>query len=363
MIFNDALSSLKYFTGRPLPHPAYLIFFVTSKCVGKCRHCFYWESLNQPEDPLTVAEVEKVAGSMGRLLQVTFTGGEPFLREDLPELVAVFARLNRVYHLGLATSGFHPDRVESGVRKILDSCRESRITVGLPIEGPAELNDEIRGVKGFYERTTETLSRLKSLKRSHRRLTLLVDITASGFNRGRLLETYELVRDRLQPDHINLILTRGVPREGSAKDLDPEEAALLLTRMEDDIRKGLVAGYSFFGKLLHAKDIVLRRMALDIYSRQAYRLPCQAGRVAGVLMPEGDVFPCELWSEPIGNAREQNYDLSAIWQSPQARAARAQILDSRCVCYHQCFLSNTIFFNLRSWPEMIKEWLRIMAGR
>ncbi len=350
---------MKLFTGAPLPHPAYLIFFVTSRCVGKCRHCFYWERINQPENPLSLEEIEKVAASMGQLLQVTFTGGEPFLREDFPEIVEVFHRKNRVYHLGIATSGFHPERVEAGVRQILERCRGPNLTVGLPIEGPPELNDDIRGVKGFYERTTDALARLTALKARWPRLTILIDITASGFNRGRLMETYVLARDMLGPDHINLILTRGVTREEGAKDLDPAEVAQVLAAMEADARSGRVRGYSFFGKLLHAKDIVLRRMALDIFQNDTYSLPCAAGRIAGVLMPEGDVYPCELWDQSSGNVRDHDYSLPAVWTSEKARQAREQIISSRCVCYHQCFLSNTIFWNLKSWPAMIKEWVKI----
>lgn len=354
------LSSLNLFTGRELAHPAYLIFFVTSKCMGRCRHCFYWESINQAEDPLSLDEVEQVASSMGKLLQVTFTGGEPFLRDDFPDLVKIFYRRNSLYHLGVATSGFHPDRVESGIGQILDECPNARVTVGLPIEGPAPLNDEIRGAPGFFERTTETLYRLRAFKSRHPRLTLLIDITASGFNRGRLIETYELVRDQLSPDMINVILTRGAPREESAKRLDPGEVSALFSLMERDIGSGKVPGYRFFSRLLHAKDIILRRMALDIYQNDTFHLPCQAGRVAGVIMPEGRLYPCELWPEPIGSLREAGYDLPALWRSEQAKKIRRRIVDSRCTCYHQCFLSNSIFWNLKSWPGIMREWARIV---
>ncbi len=361
MDFKTAITSLKYFGRGPLSHPTYLIFFVTSKCSGRCKHCFYWESLNKEESPLTPEEVEKVSASMGPLLQVTFTGGEPFLRDDFPRLVETFYRNNKVYHLGIATNGFHPERVGAGMKQILEACPRSNVTVGLPIEGPPELNDEIRGRENFFKRTAESLERLRALKRAHPNLTILVDVTASAFNAGRLVETYKLVRDEIKPDAINLILTRGVPMEEGARELDTDEVAKVYNLMEEDIRKGAVRGYGFFSGLLHAKDVILRRMALDIYRSGSYHLPCEAGRVAGVLLPEGEVFPCELWPEPIGSVRESGYDFPALWNSEKARAIRGEILSSRCSCYHQCFLSNTIFFNLRSWPSILWEYARIQA--
>ncbi|MFO8058747.1 MAG: radical SAM protein [bacterium] len=363
MDLKTATSFLKLFGKGEIPHPAYLIFFVTSRCMGRCRHCFYWEHINQEEAVLTPEEVEKVAGSMGPLLQVTFTGGEPFLREDFTDLVKIFYRKNQLYHIGIATSGFHPERAEAGAKEILKMCTGSNLTVGLPVEGPRELNDYIRGVEGFYDRTNETISRLKTLKDANPRLTLLVDITASGFNRGRLLETYHHVRDDLCPDMINVILTRGVPREEGGRDLDPREVETLFTVMEKDARSGRISGYQFFSRLLHAKDIVLHRMALDIYCHGTYHLPCEAGRVAGVLLPEGDVYPCELWEEPMGNVRESGHDLPAVWTSERARRIRREILESRCTCYHQCFLSNTIFWNPAAWPGIMKEWAKVVTKK
>ncbi len=363
MDLKTAASYLKLFGKGATRHPSYLIFFVTSRCMGRCRHCFYWEHINREEDVLTREEVEKVASSMGPLLQVTFTGGEPFLRDDFPELIKIFYEKNKLYHIGIATSGFHPSRVEEGVKEVLASCPDANLTVGLPIEGDSELNDYIRGVDGFYKRTTETISRLQGLKKEHPRLTLLVDITASGFNRGRLAETYRHVRDDLNADMINVILTRGVPREEGGRDLDPREVEELFKQMESDARQGKVPGYRFFGRLLHAKDIVLHRMALDIYRTSSYHLPCQAGRVAGVLYPEGDVYPCELWDGPLGNVRENGYDLPSIWTSERAARIRREILEGRCTCYHQCFLSNTIFWNLAAWPAIVREWAKVAVRK
>ena len=356
------IQSLRFapcFLHRPAHHPIYLIFFVTSKCMGRCAHCFYWSRLNREENPLSLEEVDRIAGSMGRLLQVTFTGGEPFLRPDFPLLVKSFYYYNRPVHLAIATSGFHPDQVVAGVSELLRDCPKSRLTVGLPIEGEAELNDRIRGVPGFFERTRATLQRLKNLKKQNPRLTVLVDLTASALNQDHLLPTYNFVRRDLRPDVINLILVRGQPRDPAAANLDPAKIEKVLKVMEDDIRLGLVKGFQFFGGLLHAKDILVRRLALDIYRDREPLLPCTAGELAGVILPEGELMPCELLPDSFGNLRERGYDVPGLWDSEAGRQIRRQIADTRCACWHQCFLSPSLFFNPRLLPRLFREWLRI----
>ena len=69
--------------------PVSLIFFVTSKSNLLCKHCFYWEELNLPKNELSLEEIEKVARSLPNLLTVSLTGGEPYLRPDLPQIVAL----------------------------------------------------------------------------------------------------------------------------------------------------------------------------------------------------------------------------------------------------------------------------------
>ena len=331
--------------------------------MGRCKHCFYWDHINQQESPLTIEEIDKIAGSMGRIYQLILTGGEPFLREDFTDLVERFYVHNKVYHLGVATSGYYPERIEKDVRRLLKNCPELKITVGLPIEGPAELNDEIRGIPGFYERTAETLFRLKKLKQHAPQLNVLIDITISAFNSGRLVETYKHILNQLGPDLINAILTRGNPRDPDANKIDIDEVTKLFSLMEEDIKNGHMKGYGFLSKLLHAKDIILRQTASDIYKNNTYYLPCQAGRTIGVLMPEGDVYSCELWKKPIGNLREFDYDFPSLWKSENALKIRDEILTTQCTCYHQCFLSNTLFWNLKSWPRLLVEWTRIKSSK
>ncbi len=350
---------LKYFLPISPSHPIYLLFFITARCMGRCEHCFYWKELNQPKKELSLEEIEKISKNMGKLLQLTITGGEPLLREDLKQAFKIFYQYNRPFNLGLATSGFYPEKLEKLAQWVLENLKESNFTIGLPIEGPKEINDKIRGVEGFFDRTVESVFRLRELKKRFSKLTILIDITASSYNQDYLEQTYYLVRDELKPDLINLIIIRGEPKKKEAKNLNPEKIEKAIKLLEKEAREGKIKGYGFYSRLLLAKDNLLRRVALEIFEGKRPRLRCEAGRLVGVIYPEGDVYPCELLDMPLGSLREVDYDIRKIWRSAQAKKARQWIKKNHCRCYHQCFLSPSLFFDPLYLPLLIKEYLAI----
>ena len=55
--------------------PVYLLVFVTARCDARCGHCFYWQELNSGKRELALEEYERLARSLGPVLQVTLTGG------------------------------------------------------------------------------------------------------------------------------------------------------------------------------------------------------------------------------------------------------------------------------------------------
>ena len=67
----------------------YFIFFVTTKCNESCKHCFYHEHLNQ-KDEMSLQEIEQMVGKLGKVQVLLLSGGEPFLRKDLYEVIKLF---------------------------------------------------------------------------------------------------------------------------------------------------------------------------------------------------------------------------------------------------------------------------------
>src|SRR4026208_878235 len=87
-----------------------LIFFVTSHCNATCDTCFYWEDLNRPGD-LSWEEIVKLSETTPPLTDLWCSGGGPWLRKDLAEIIAPFVQNNGVRHINLPTNGLKPARI------------------------------------------------------------------------------------------------------------------------------------------------------------------------------------------------------------------------------------------------------------
>ena len=87
-------SRLKDSLLNPLFNPnklGYIILYVTNRCNFRCDFCFYYAEIDKGRKPteLTLNEIDKLTKSAGRLVQLSMTGGEPFLRKDFAELTDI----------------------------------------------------------------------------------------------------------------------------------------------------------------------------------------------------------------------------------------------------------------------------------
>ena len=81
MKFTDKLGYLRYLVDKRGMQPVYMILGLTYDCNSFCRTCFNWEQLRKnKEHELSLEELQKTFASMGDLLFVVMSGGEPFLR-------------------------------------------------------------------------------------------------------------------------------------------------------------------------------------------------------------------------------------------------------------------------------------------
>ena len=176
--------------------PLQLIFFVTSKCNLRCRHCFYWKELESyQKKELILSEIEKIAkNSKLNLLWLSLTGGEPFLRLDLAEIIKAFCRYGKVANISIPTNAQLKENTFNITKKILRLCPSTYISVNVSLEGLEKTHDKIRGSKGSFSKALKTFSELKKLK-TFSNFGLSIQMTITRENQKELKKLYVYVRD------------------------------------------------------------------------------------------------------------------------------------------------------------------------
>jgi cyclic pyranopterin phosphate synthase len=165
---------------------------VTDKCNFRCTYCMPAEGLQWlgRDEILSFEEITRLVRLLARLgvEEVRLTGGEPLVRRDLPQLVAMLAAVDGVEDLSLTTNGVLLDRfaqplVEAGLRRLnvsLDTLNHVRFAeiarrdaLDAVLRGleEAERHPQLRpikvncvAVKGFTESEVPALAELARRK-------------------------------------------------------------------------------------------------------------------------------------------------------------------------------------------------------
>ena len=152
--------------------PEYVTFFVTNKCNARCKHCFYWKELNSQLDELKLDEINKISKTMDDFLFLILTGGEPFLRDDLAEIVKIFYKNNNVRKMNIITNGKLPDKILDITKMVMTECPDLYSALFVSLDDIGDNHDRIRGVKGIYKNALETVSHLKKIQAVYPKLSL-----------------------------------------------------------------------------------------------------------------------------------------------------------------------------------------------
>jgi MoaA/NifB/PqqE/SkfB family radical SAM enzyme len=348
--------------------PIYFVYFVTDFCNARCKHCLL--SAHDPAHKsaeLTIDEIERVSSSMDDMLFFTPTGGEPFLRRDLAEIVRIFHRNNHAANVGIPTNGSLTSRVVDTTRDMLDTCPGLDLHIDVSIDGVGEEHDRIRCFPGLFERAVRTYQELRLLEKHYSNFSTCVEITVSQHNQEHLLELYDYLTRKVGVNTVFTLLMRGAPRDPVSTDvLDIGKYEELHAALERDNKTRILSGYYKmpFSDFLNAKRIVRPRIIAQTVRERRYQIPCYAGSLGGAMFSEGQVLPCELHVDrSIGNVRDVDYDFRKLWLGSKGNEMREFVCDTRCFCTYECFLTVNILFNPLVLPRVAKEWLALKRGK
>jgi MoaA/NifB/PqqE/SkfB family radical SAM enzyme len=331
---------VSYALGKPLALPLNLTISVSYRCNSRCKTCNVWQ---RPNDDLTHEEYEKTFASLGHApYWFTFSGGEPTLRRDLPEIIESAYRNCHPGIINIPTNGIQEKIIPQRIERVLQVAPSSEIIVNLSLDGVGERHDTLRGVRGNFAHAMRTYAGLKALQTRYKNLTLGVHTVISQFNVEELETIYAFVRDELQPDSfISEIAEERVELDTVGMGITPSIQSYqpAIERLQAGMRQTEFRGVSRITQAFRDRyyDLVKRTL---VEKRQI--IPCMAGVASAQIAPNGDVWSCCIRAESMGNLRQHNYDFRAVWSSARADQLRRSIKAGECYCP----LANAAYTNM-----------------
>lgn len=287
---------------------------VTYRCNARCTMCNRYKAPSKPEEEITIETIKKLP----KMYFTNITGGEPFIRQDLKEIVReLYKKSDRIV---ISTNGFFTDR-------IIDLCNEfPNVGIRISIEGLEETNNSIRGLEDGFNKGYTTLQKLVEMKHPDVGFGMTVQdanakdlvalyqkanelnmefATASLHNSFYFVEAKNIIKDRLMvaqefENLVNELLKSNSPKKW----------------FRAYFNHGLI-NYIFGQKRLLKCDMAFDTFFID---------------------PYGDVMPCNGTKEKevMGNLNEQTWN--ELWNSEQAEKVRAKV---RC-CDRNCWMIGSV---------------------
>jgi MoaA/NifB/PqqE/SkfB family radical SAM enzyme len=151
--------------GRPKLLPFSLVISLTYRCNSRCSTCRVWERSAKEFSFEEWREFFLNLAPHTRLYYLTFSGGEPFLRDDIAQIVTEAARILRPALITIPTNGLLSRRIPSEVREMLDNMPAgTKLGINLSLDGVGEEHDRIRNVPGNWEKAMETYWALRAIR-------------------------------------------------------------------------------------------------------------------------------------------------------------------------------------------------------
>lgn len=287
---------------------------VTYRCNARCTMCNRYKAPSKPDEEISLETIKKLP----KMYFTNITGGEPFIREDLPDIVReLYKKSDRIV---ISTNGFFTDR-------IIKLCEEfPNVGIRISIEGLEETNNQIRGLDDGFNKGYSTLKKLVEMNHPD----VGFGMTVQDANAKDLVALYEKSNE-LNMEFATASLHNSfyfVEAKNIIKDrmMVAKEFEKLVNRLlESNSPKKWFRAYFNHG-------------LINYIFGQKRLLPCDMSFDTFFIDPYGDVMPCNGTKdkEVMGNLNNQTWD--ELWNSEQAEKVRTKV---RC-CDRDCWMIGSV---------------------
>lgn len=317
---------------------------LTYRCNNKCKFCYAYSPYRESKE-MSTDEVERIMDIIvkdAHVPSLSFTGGEPTLRDDLFELISYGRK--RGLRMNLITNG-RKCAESSFVNRLVEAGLNS---AQVSIEGPnARVHDSIAASEGAFD---ETVRGIKNLKKSG--IYTHCNSTICKMNVDSLMELVDFHADELGLTYFSMNM-------------------VIYTGTAAKLRDELMISYSEIGDIVRRVKHRANKKGLQfvwyaptpvcLFNPIAHGLGAKSCACCDGLLsvdPEGGLLPCSSFSEPVGNLLSDGFE--KVWYSRAARFWRAKDFAPEgckaCGHFSYCTAACPLYWDVFGYEEIKPFW-------
>jgi MoaA/NifB/PqqE/SkfB family radical SAM enzyme len=313
--------------------PTVLIYNCTFVCDARCEMCNNWKHGDRKTD-MTLEQLDGVMNHRfwGAVENLNISGGEPTTRNDLPEMVELFAkRLPRMRKVGINTTGLTPHRAIPMLTRIVKFAaeRDLLLSVRVSLDGIGDIHNQVRHVERGFDKACQTIEAMQKLADEYENFQFGIAATIFATN----LEDSKNILAWARTKNLDIVFNMLRFTDAMLNNKELQDTIGFRKKEEDFMRaffldrvqeESVLSGQSFM--YLHYADMIANG-----YIRT---MPCPFQSQGLLLNPDGKLYFCEN-SQAIGNVLEDPAE--TLYLKAENLAHREEIKHKVCpTCLSPC---------------------------
>ncbi len=318
--------------------PKTAIIAVTLNCNAKCIMCNIWK--NKATNEIKPEEYVKLPHT---LQEINITGGEPFLRNDLDQIIRNIKQVCKDSRIVISSNGYLYSKIKSKLEEIKKI--DPKVALRVSIDGIQEKHDKIRGLNNAFKNALETLRLAKDMKIKD----LGIAMTISRFNEDQIYDVYELSKKL----NIQMALMVTFESEIYFGKIDENIRNIKFNDFKEQIYR---IGKERI-KTIKPKEWArawFEDLLIDYVREKKRPFSCDAGKGFFYMDSMGNVYGCHIINNYIGNLRDY-ITFKDLWENEKRKSVYEKAIKCN-KCWMVCTAKSEISRRkLRVAVEIIKK--------
>jgi sulfatase maturation enzyme AslB (radical SAM superfamily) len=269
---------------------------LTNLCNSRCRTCNIWQYYQKNKNDLnkevSVAQYLDFFRTNPTINQITFSGGEPFLKKDFIEIVnAAVNNIPNLSFINIVTNCVDGKLVIKQICQLLKNKKLKRLHLAMSLDGDEETHDLIRGVEGNYRSVMQVAEYIKSLK--NKNISYHYSYTISKYNLGKIEKFIN--KGNVRAKELVLCFAQNSVRYNQPIGETDFTATNQLVKKE-------VATFLKYYKIDNLENFI-QWLFLKIFIKDK-KIKCVSGQNTFHLDPYGNFYQCGIKDGIVGNIKQ-----------------------------------------------------------